>query len=79
MSAMAPASSLGVMATLRRGLAVSLQLIVGWRVTLLLAEVEGLSCPEIAAALEIPVGTVWTRLHKARSELRQLLDGSHEP
>jgi RNA polymerase sigma-70 factor (ECF subfamily) len=49
------------------------------RVTLLLAEVEGLSCPEIAAALDIPVGTVWTRLHKARRELRQLLDGGHEP
>lgn len=45
------------------------------RITLLLAEVEGLSCPEIAMALGIPVGTVWTRLHSARRELRQLLDG----
>lgn len=48
------------------------------RVTLLLAEVEGLSCPEIAAALEIPVGTVWTRLRSARRELRALLDGGNE-
>lgn len=48
------------------------------RVTLLLAEVEGLSCPEIATALDIPVGTVWTRLHSARRELRQLLDGGNE-
>jgi RNA polymerase sigma-70 factor (ECF subfamily) len=40
------------------------------RITLLLAEVEGLSCDEIAQALEIPVGTVWTRLHAARRELR---------
>jgi RNA polymerase sigma factor (sigma-70 family) len=43
------------------------------RVTLLMAEVEGMSCPEIAEALEIPVGTVWTRLHAARRELRQAL------
>jgi RNA polymerase sigma factor (sigma-70 family) len=43
------------------------------RTTLLMAEVEGLTCPEIAAALVIPVGTVWTRLHSARQELRELL------
>jgi RNA polymerase sigma-70 factor (ECF subfamily) len=45
------------------------------RVTLLLAEVEGLSCEEIAQALEIPIGTVWTRLHAARRELRHALGG----
>ena len=45
------------------------------RVTLLMAEVEGMSCPEIAEALGIPLGTVWTRLHAARRELRQVLDG----
>ncbi len=44
------------------------------RLTLLMAEVEGLRCEEIACALEIPVGTVWTRLHAARRELRQVLD-----
>jgi RNA polymerase sigma-70 factor (ECF subfamily) len=44
------------------------------RVTLLLAEVEGLTCPEIAEALAIPVGTVWTRLHAARRELRAALE-----
>lgn len=44
------------------------------RVVLLLAEVENLSCHEIARALEIPVGTVWTRLHHARKELSQLLE-----
>jgi RNA polymerase sigma-70 factor (ECF subfamily) len=43
------------------------------RVAILLAEVEGLSCDEIARALRIPVGTVWTRLHAARRELRAAL------
>jgi RNA polymerase sigma-70 factor (ECF subfamily) len=46
------------------------------RIALLMAEVEGLSCQEIAEILEIPIGTVWTRLHAARRELRELLDGS---
>ena len=44
------------------------------RITLLMAEVEGLSCDEIAEALAIPVGTVWTRLHAARRELRRVLE-----
>lgn len=39
------------------------------RVVLLLAEVEGFTCEEIASMLGIPVGTVWTRLHHARREL----------
>ncbi len=45
------------------------------RVALCLAEVEGLSADEIAHALGIPVGTVWTRLHHARRELRTLMRG----
>jgi len=49
------------------------------RATLLLAEVEGLSCPEIAAALGVPIGTVWTRLHTARRELRALLEENDGP
>jgi RNA polymerase sigma-70 factor (ECF subfamily) len=44
------------------------------RITLLMAEVEGLSCAEIAEAVAVPIGTVWTRLHAARRELRQILD-----
>jgi RNA polymerase sigma factor (sigma-70 family) len=34
---------------------------------------ERLSGEEVARALEIPVGTVWTRLHHARRELRELM------
>jgi RNA polymerase sigma factor (sigma-70 family) len=51
------------------------------RITLLMAEVEGLSCDEIARALDIPIGTVWTRLHAARRELRRAVEGpgSGEP
>lgn len=41
------------------------------RVVLLLAEVEGYSCEEIAVQLGVPIGTVWTRLHHARRELRE--------
>jgi RNA polymerase sigma-70 factor (ECF subfamily) len=44
------------------------------RVVLILAEVEGLSCAEIAQALGIPLGTVWTRLHHARRALRKQLE-----
>ena len=67
-----PGSALDAKSDVERALA---RLSGAKRVTLLLAEVEGLSCPEIAIALDIPVGTVWTRLHSARRELRQLLGG----
>jgi RNA polymerase sigma-70 factor (ECF subfamily) len=50
------------------------------RITLLMAEVEGMTCDEIARALQIPVGTVWTRLHAARRELRRAIgEGAIEP
>lgn len=41
------------------------------RSALVLFEVEGWSCEEIAAALEIPVGTVYTRLHHARRDFKK--------
>jgi RNA polymerase sigma-70 factor (ECF subfamily) len=43
------------------------------RETLLLREVEGLSYAEIASALEIPKGTVMSRLFYARKQLQQWL------
>ena len=49
------------------------------RVVLLLAEVEGLTSERIASALQIPIGTVWTRLHHARRELRRLLEREEKP
>lgn len=43
------------------------------RVVLTLRYLDGLEVREIADALEIPVGTVKSRLHHARSKLRNLL------
>jgi RNA polymerase sigma-70 factor (ECF subfamily) len=43
------------------------------RLVVLLADVEGLTGEQIASALEIPIGTVWTRLHYGRRQLRQVL------
>jgi RNA polymerase sigma-70 factor (ECF subfamily) len=48
------------------------------RIALLMAEVEGLSCAEISAVLRVPIGTVWTRLHAARRELRRALEKGEE-
>jgi RNA polymerase sigma-70 factor (ECF subfamily) len=39
----------------------------------LLREIEGLSYRELAEALEIPEGTVASRLNRARTELQRLL------
>ena len=43
------------------------------RVPLVLFEVEGLSYDEIAAIENVPVGTIRSRLSRARQELRQRL------
>jgi RNA polymerase sigma-70 factor (ECF subfamily) len=46
------------------------------RVVLVMFEIEEMSGEEIAIALGVPVGTVWTRLHAARRELRARLEAS---
>lgn len=43
------------------------------REVVVLADLEGLSAPEVAAMLEIPAGTVYSRLHAARKALREAL------
>ncbi|PYQ17567.1 MAG: RNA polymerase subunit sigma [Acidobacteria bacterium] len=50
----------------------------GHRAVLLLREVEGLSCEEIAAALALPEGTVKSRLSRARESLRRALTDGKE-
>jgi RNA polymerase sigma-70 factor (ECF subfamily) len=54
----------------RRALA---QLPAASRTALILREYEGLSYTEIATALDIPQGTVMSRLNYARSRMRELL------
>jgi RNA polymerase sigma-70 factor (ECF subfamily) len=43
-----------------------------YRQAVMLADVSGLSYKEIAEALDIPIGTVMSRLHRGRRRLRQL-------
>ena len=44
------------------------------RTTFVLFEIEGYSGEEIARIQDVPLGTVWTRLHHARKEFWKLLN-----
>lgn len=48
------------------------------RATFVLHEIQGLSVAEVAQVLEIPLGTVKSRLHTARARLRRMLGEPHE-
>ena len=59
----------------RRVQAALLQLSFEHRLVLVLREVEGLTCEEVAAALGVPEGTVKSRLSRAREAMRLRLLG----
>ncbi len=44
-----------------------------YRTVLVLRELQGVAYEEIAVMLEVPIGTVKSRLHRGRAELRELL------
>jgi RNA polymerase sigma-70 factor (ECF subfamily) len=47
----------------------------GYREVIVLRELEDLSYDEIAAVIEVPRGTVMSRLARARERLRKVLHG----
>jgi len=49
-----------------------------YRACIMLRHVEGRSYEEIAATLDLPLGTVKTYIHRARHELRRALEGIRE-
>jgi RNA polymerase sigma-70 factor (ECF subfamily) len=55
------------------------QLSMGQREIIVLREYEGLSYQELAGILNCPVGTVMSRLGRARSRLRALLSTTRQP
>lgn len=50
-----------------------------YRTVLVLREVQGVAYEEVARLLEVPVGTVKSRLHRGRAVLRELLRGRLSP
>jgi RNA polymerase sigma-70 factor (ECF subfamily) len=44
-----------------------------YRVAVVLCDVVGLTYEEIASSLEVPVGTVRSRIHRGRAQLRVVL------
>jgi RNA polymerase sigma-70 factor (ECF subfamily) len=55
------------------------QLATDQRVVVVMKEFDGLRYDEIAAALKIPIGTVRSRLHRAREELKEMLSAFDIP
>lgn len=73
-----PAELIGEEESVRRARQALAELSKKKREVFVMVVLERLSGEAVAQALGIPVGTVWTRLHHARRELRALL-GEDEP
>jgi RNA polymerase sigma-70 factor (ECF subfamily) len=52
---------------------------VAFREVVVLCELEGLSYEEAAEVCGVPVGTIRSRLHRARAQLQESLGGQAEP
>jgi RNA polymerase sigma-70 factor (ECF subfamily) len=50
-----------------------------YRAAVVLCDVVGMPYEEIGAALDIPVGTVRSRIHRGRAALRRALTGEASP
>ncbi|MDD0973448.1 sigma-70 family RNA polymerase sigma factor [Pseudomonas fontis] len=61
------------------GLAAFARLPTEQRALLVLVSVEGLSYKEAALALDVPIGTVMSRLSRARAAMRELAEGNTPP
>jgi len=44
-----------------------------FRMAVILADIEGFSYKEIAEILDVPIGTVMSRIHRGRRQLQKLL------
>ena len=72
----APASGTGEASQAKLDLTTMLQsLSVEHRAVIVLRELQGMSYQEMAAALGVPRGTIESRLHRAREELRRKFKG----
>jgi RNA polymerase sigma-70 factor (ECF subfamily) len=49
-----------------------------WRLVVVLSDIQGLSYEEVAAATRVPLGTVKSRLSRARGRLRDVLRANRE-
>jgi RNA polymerase sigma-70 factor, ECF subfamily len=76
LSAPAPQPGRMVVRDLQQAL---LQLGDDHRQVLLLVALEGMAYREVAEVLGVPLGTVMSRLARARERLRQLMDGTETP
>lgn len=61
------------------GLAAFARLSAEQRALLMMVSVEGMSYKEAAQALDVPIGTVMSRLSRARAALRELTEGTPLP
>ena len=57
----------------------SQRLVEDQRVALLLVVLEGLSYREVAEVQGVPIGTVMSRLARARAQIRAYLEGERPP